>query len=555
MRRAVLTTLLAAPLLAALTFAWGDGHSQLEPTAALAVGETCVPARPHASGTTVENVSTSGGTRTYRLHVPPSYTGTDPVPVVLAMHGAGSNALEQEVYSAFSVKSDAEGFIVAYPQGIVTGVPFTHFNAWQLPTPPEPDDVAYPGAILNALETQLCVDRSRVYSTGMSNGAMMSVRLACSLSSRIAAIGPVAGSYYPPMSTASVNPAETCPDTAARPVIAFHGTADTSVPFNGGPGGNGVIYRLPIDDDTPAEDVMADWAAHNGCAGARQETQIDTEVRLIQYGSCTDNAIVQLYAVDGGGHTWPGSFDVPGLGYVTQQIDATDLIWSFFTQFTLPDLDTDLVPDNVDNCPSDANFSQQNTDHNFIDNDPYATDDKTWIVSDTAGDACDADDDNDGLDDATEASGPPCASATAPTATLARDTDGDLVLDGPECALGTDPANSASKPLLADCGPAGDNDSDRLNDRVEICNYNSNPNSNDSDADIALDGAKDGCEIASINADRVVNAGDQLLLSQEIIRIPPPAKLVNFDLNKDGSISSGDQLLMAFFVSPPSQCP
>src|SRR6185295_11126969 len=145
----------------------------------------------------------------------------------------------------------------------------------------------------DAVELQLCVDQTRVFSTGISNGAMMSTRLACSDSGRIAAIAPVAGAYYPPVGT-NLNQAETCPDTAAVPLLAFHGTNDTYVPFNGGTGTSGpsgINYRLPIDDNTPAEDVLSDWAAHNGCTGARQESQVDTEVRLISYGSCTNGAV------------------------------------------------------------------------------------------------------------------------------------------------------------------------------------------------------------------------------------------------------------------------
>jgi CSLREA domain-containing protein len=211
----------------------------------------------------------------------------------------------------------------------------------------------------------------------------------------------------------------------------------------------------------------------------------------------------------------------------------------------------------VDNCNALWNQPQLNTDGNFIDNDPYATDDKTWIRSDAQGDDCDADADNDGLDDGEEGGLPYgiCPAATGPTNPLLRDTDGDRFLDGAECNLGFDPVDAASKPALSACGSSADTDGDRIADRIEVCNYNSNPNSNDSDGDVALDGAKDGCEVASINADRVVNAGDQLLLSQEIVRIPPPAKLVNFDLNKDGAVNAGDQLLMSFFVSPPGQCP
>ena len=554
-RQALRTGLLLTIALAAIIFVWPQ-HNR-GPAPALAVGETCAPAKPFASGTTVQTVSTLDGSRSYRLHVPPSYAGADPVPVVLAFHGASSNAFEQEVYSGLSAKSDAEGFVVAYPEGKVAGIPFAHFNAWQLASPPEPDDVAYAGAILDAINDKLCVDQSRVYSTGISNGGMMSTRLACSLSSRIAAVAPVAGAYYPPMAT-NVNPGETCPDAAVVPVIAFHGTADTTVPFNGGLGGN-VDYRLPQDDNTPAEDVLSDWAIHNSCAGARTETQIDTEVRLVEYASCTGGALVRLYAVDGGGHTWSGSFDVPSLGYTTHQIVATDLIWSFFTSYALPDADADLIPDAADNCPADANFSQQNTDRNFIDQTPPASqDDRTWPNSDVAGDACDPDDDNDGLTDADEASGAACA--TIPSDPLVRDTDGDRILDGPECALGADPTSAASKPAPAACGPTTDADADRLSDRAEVCGYNTNPNSADTDAD--QDGyptkglTKDGCEAASLNNDRVVNAGDQLLMVIEILRESPPARPhPSYDINKDGAVNAGDQLLIAQFISPSGQCP
>ena len=306
------------------------GTSAPASAAPMAAG-TCTPARPHTSGTSVETIATADGTRTYRLHVPPSYSGSAALPLVFNMHGATSNATEQEFYSAFSAKADAEGFIVVYPQGLTTGaIPYTHFNAWMLSSP-EPNDVGFITTLLDALEAQLCIDQDRVFSTGMSNGGMMSVRLACSLSGRIAAIAPVTGSYFPPMAL-NLNPSEVCGDTTAVPFIGFHGTADATVPFNGGFGGvtGTTNFRLPIDNSTPTEDVIADWSTHNGCAGARQESQVSAEVRLVQYGACNLGAIVQLYAVDGGGHTWPGAVDVPGLGYTTHQISATDLIWAFF---------------------------------------------------------------------------------------------------------------------------------------------------------------------------------------------------------------------------------
>ena len=218
----------------------------------------------------------------------------------------------------------------------------------------------------------------------------------------------------------------------------------------------------------------------------------------------------------------------------------------------------DTDGDANDNCPSVANAGQENSDANFIDQTPPSTqDDRTWANSDVPGDACDADDDNDGLSDAAEAAG---CNGSGPLNALVRDSDGDRFLDGPECTFGTNPASAASKPALSSCGPAGDTDADRIQDRIEVCNYNSNPNDTDTDND--LDGfqttglTKDGCEVASLNNDRVVNAGDQLLLVQEILRETTPSlRLVSFDLNKDGAVNAGDQLLMLLFISPSGQCP
>jgi hypothetical protein len=222
------------------------------------------------------------------------------------------------------------------------------------------------------------------------------------------------------------------------------------------------------------------------------------------------------------------------------------------------DTDGDGIADASDNCPSVANAGQENSDGNFIDQTPPSTqDDRTWPNSDAAGDACDADDDNDGLADTAEAAG--CNGSGALNA-LARDTDGDRFLDGAECTFGTNPASAGSKPALASCGPAGDTDGDRIQNRIEVCNYNTNPNDTDTDND--LDGfpttglTRDGCEVASLNNDRVVNSGDQLLLVMEIVREPTPSlRLVNFDLNKDGAVNSGDQLLMVWFIAPSGQCP
>jgi hypothetical protein len=108
-------------------------------------------------------------------------------------------------------------------------------------------------------------------------------------------------------------------------------------------------------------------------------------------------------------------------------------------------------------------------------------------------------------------------------------------------------------------GLLADTDADRLRDFVEFCNYNTDPTDPDTDKDqdgLSTGLAKDGCEEASFNEDRLVTAADQFLMAYEMTReISPSLRLVNMDINKDGVVSSGDQLILTSFISPPGQCP
>ncbi len=260
-----------------------------------------------------------------------------------------------------------------------------------------------------------------------------------------------------------------------------------------------------------------------------------------------------------------GSWSIPMAIFGNATATATDAS-NNTSEFSAPvaappgtDADADGVADSGDNCIGLANAQQENNDRNFIDQTPPSTqDDRTVVVSDGLGDACDGDDDNDGLTDTDELSGAACAGTS--TDPIDADWDNDRVLDGAECSLGTNPRSGGSKPTQAQCGSATDADGDRLSERVERCGYNSDPN--DADTDDDLDGSpspgptKDGCEAASLNNDRVVNAGDQLLMVIEILAQPSPSlRLGSFDINKDGAVNAGDQLLLAQLIAPGGQCP
>jgi hypothetical protein len=209
----------------------------------------------------------------------------------------------------------------------------------------------------------------------------------------------------------------------------------------------------------------------------------------------------------------------------------------------------------VDNCQFDANPDQANHDRNFISNSPPyppALNDFTRANSDAFGDLCDLDDDNDGLSDMIEVTLQPCPSASGATDPLVFDSDGDRYIDGIECTAGSDPANALGKPDASACGSAGDTDLDHLPDRLERCYYGTDPSMIDTDGDRSFGGAEDGCEATSLNRDRIVNSGDQIMLGAAIAGVYPYSP--NVDVNKDGVLSSGDQSLMAAFILP-HRCP
>ncbi len=240
------------------------------------------------------------------------------------------------------------------------------------------------------------------------------------------------------------------------------------------------------------------------------------------------------------------------------------------------DTDADGVIDAVDNCVNTPNPGQQNVDANFVDlpSPKYSFDDKTWVNSDTLGDACDADADNDGLTNALEgALGPGggshslCPVASAPTNPLRYDSDGDRYTDGAECALGSDPMNVASVPAIPSAindsdhdllsngfenaigtDPlVADTDGDHINDGYEYLRYGSNPLSVNTDGDACGDGA----EIASVNADGVVNVSDLLIVASAFGSSSSGRYVLDFDINKDGAINSVD---LAMIASLFNQC-
>ena len=234
----------------------------VETRAATAAAPACPSGAP--AGLSIETMASGGGERSYRLYVPASYDASAPLPLLLNFHGFGSSAAEQERYSGFIDVAEANGFVLVTPDG--TNNP----QRWYIYGRLEPgyvDDFAFVDALIDEVSASVCIDQSRIYAAGISNGGAMSSLLGCNVE-RIAAVAPVAGA---PFSDAS------CAGDGSVPVIAFHGTADDVVPFDGGAGGR---LGLPI---TPVRENMRDWAAHNGCDLTLQSERIAPDVVLERY--------------------------------------------------------------------------------------------------------------------------------------------------------------------------------------------------------------------------------------------------------------------------------
>lgn len=258
-----------------------------------------------------------GLNRKYRLHLPPSFTPQEALPLVFNYHGFTSNATQQELMSGMNAVADTARFLICYPEGVNAS-----WNVgWVFGS--TADDVGFTAALIEELYGKYNIDQNRVYACGMSNGGFMSYRLACELPSRIAAIASVTGSMVP-QAIASCKPGRPVP------VMEIHGTADNIVNYNGSP-----LISAPIPD------VLRLWQTNNGCNDTPDKkslpdinTSDGTTTEHWVYQNCDTHGALEHYRVLNGGHTWPG---VPGSGTGTSRdFNASTIIWQFFTEKNLP---------------------------------------------------------------------------------------------------------------------------------------------------------------------------------------------------------------------------
>lgn len=293
-------TILAAALLAAACAAddGDDGTAAVDPAPTTAVdAEDDAVAAPGAGDPLL---GPDGRPRTWELHVPVDL-GAGEVPLVVALHGAGASGARLRATTGYDDLADDEGFVVVFPDAI--GVLPT-WNAGDCCPPAslvDTADVAFVEALVDQLLTELPIDPDRVYVTGHSNGAMLTHRLACE-SDRFAAAVAVAGSLELP-----------CASAPPLSVLQIHGTADPIVPFDDTTPG---VFDL---DFTPAPESVERWSTLQGC-DLEPQVRVEGAVTTSTSTGCRDDVVVQLRALEGWDHGWPGP-DAP--------VDATTAGWEF----------------------------------------------------------------------------------------------------------------------------------------------------------------------------------------------------------------------------------
>ncbi len=290
--------------------------------AAILLGVALAPRLVNAADTG-RTLEWGGRERSYSVHLPPG-GARGQMALVVVLHGGAGSGKGAAKQTHFSAEADKLGFIVAYPDGTDRKRPLISlfgkagFLTWNAggccayAMENRIDDVDFTRAMVAGIEKDFPIDRARVYATGISNGAIMSYRLACDASDIFAAVGPVAGVVFPP-----------CKPREPVAVIDIQGSDDSNMPVKGGVGDKAFTKT----DYPPLQDSISLLAGADNCREQPVQSQPMKDVRLTDYTGCRTGTEVALYMVEGGGHSWPGGermarfLDAP-----SPALDATDVI-------------------------------------------------------------------------------------------------------------------------------------------------------------------------------------------------------------------------------------
>ena len=277
-------------------------------------------------------VEVNGRVHDYYLYVPAQDVFDDDVPLIVNLHGGGSNLVEHETFSRMRLAAARDGYAILSPDGYRRT-----WNAGSCCAPASEDNIDHVKVIRLMIEEAketIDIDPGRVYATGHSNGGMMAYRLACEAADVIAAIAPVSSFQMDKNFNGAGETEYVCNPSRQVPVLHIHGLSDNCAPYNGGQSAGPEGGMRP-----PVEDAIAFWRNENRCSLSSVRQSYGSEARCQIWNRCAADKEVQLCTIDGGGHIWPGTDENPlratcgGRG--SDAIDANDAIWAFFRRFRI----------------------------------------------------------------------------------------------------------------------------------------------------------------------------------------------------------------------------
>ena len=321
---------------------------------------------------TKEKVTVDGVDREFKVRLPRGYDAQQHYPVVILLHGMNQDPDDIERLTRFDELADKDGVIVVYPAALHgrwnVGVRPQQQRPRMGPGPrrrwgypgggypggggrypggqgpnrePEqqqrmgpPEDVAFINQMLDQIGSKFSTDSSRIYAAGLSDGGMMSLRLGCAISDRIAAVAAVGAAMPKKM---------VCVPSRPVPAVMVNGTSDPIVPYGGGTEHNLNLQTLSVEDSAKA------WAKINHCAEKPEHSKLPAhgkggmETKVETYGGCQQNAQVVLYSVKGAGNTWPSGEQYEAektVGKTSSDLDANQVIWSFLVTRKLGEAST-----------------------------------------------------------------------------------------------------------------------------------------------------------------------------------------------------------------------
>ena len=249
-------------------------------------GTVTCPSPALKAGDTSETVQVGTTSRSYVLHVPSTYVGSKPVPLVLDFHaqtGSGSSELSSSPYPA---QTDLEGVVMAFPTGL-RGPAGTAWNVGPCCVA-EVDDVAFARALVLRVETTACIDPKRIYAVGLATGGGMANYLACRAADVFAAVAPAEFDLL------EENVAD-CKPSRPITVISFRGTADPLVPYDGG--ASSVVPGMQITF-LGAQATFQKWAKIDQCTDSPSTPDSNG---CSTHSACQGGVEVVLCTKQGGG--------------------------------------------------------------------------------------------------------------------------------------------------------------------------------------------------------------------------------------------------------------